>query len=114
MRQNVIAGVFRLLNKLFFRSSQPDVTALRAGAGSRVRGVGNPVSNEISDIEFISNTIDVDGKAYIRGRCENIDEGDCILVKIENSESLYYVDEIDYLPNQTEMFTAMITKITSN
>ncbi len=105
MRRNIIARIFRLLNKLFFRYSQPIVnneTPIPVRMGS-----------EISDIAFISNTIDVDGKAYIRGRCENIEVGDCIVLEL-GSENIYYVDKIDYFPNQSEMFTAMITKITSN
>jgi len=72
------------------------------------------MGSEIFEIEFISNTIDVDGKAYIRGKCENIDEGDCIILEFGNSENIFYVDKIDYFPHQSEMFTAMITKITSN
>ena len=106
MMRNVIARVFFLWNRLFFRSRQQDANYERP---IQVR-----MGSEIFEIEFISNTIDVDGKAYIRGKCENIDEGDCIILEFGNSENIFYVDKIDYFPHQSEMFTAMITKITSN
>ncbi len=104
MMKRYVITIFRVLNKLF-HSSQPVV--------NNDIPVQVTIGSKSFDVEFISNTIDVDDKACIRGRCENIEVGDCIVLEF-GSANLYYVDEVDYLPNQSEVFTAMITKITSN